>query len=214
MKVSNGSSSSWHTRLPVLLSLMTLLAVAVFVWFFKFASDYQNIVAATVLAQPRQLPPFELIDSQGEPFTNARLQHQWTLLFFGFTQCHYICPMTMSILKQVYHDLAQQLDTNELPHVVMISVDPERDTLSRLNQYVTAFDASFIGATGSNVAVKQLAKDVGVAYNQGIKQDISDYQIEHSGALLLVDPQGQLVAVFTQPHHTADIVSDYKQIVE
>lgn len=163
----------------------------------------------TWLAKPRNVAPFDLKGSNKTAFNNASLNHQWTMIFFGFTTCPTICPVTMTELSKMATLLEKQ-GVKPLPHVVLVSLDPERDTLKKLRAYVTAFNPNFIGARGaSEDAVKAMAQEMGVAYAK-IKTNNENYNIEHTGTIMLFNPQGQLAAFFTMPHDAAKLAEDYK----
>jgi protein SCO1/2 len=175
----------------------------------------QLVQSATIVSPPRVIEPFQLTDTHKQVFTNQNLQGHWTLLFFGFTQCGYVCPTTMATLKQVYENLQQA--NKPLPQVMFISIDPERDTLKNIQQYVTSFNPSFQGSTGNKQQIEQFTKNMSVVYMK-VAQAKSDqakkmnYQIDHSGALLLVDPKGELFAVFSMPHNADVIAHDFTLI--
>lgn len=166
----------------------------------------------TVLTQPRKISHFELKGLDNQPFNNQTLQGQWTLLFFGFTQCGSVCPTTMAELKKMMTLLREQ-HVSPLPHVVMITLDPKRDSLKRLTQYVHAFDPAFDGARGVNPRVHALTQELGIAYTQVKGVDEEEYNIEHTGTLMLINPEGNLMAFFTTPHHAALIADDYKHLI-
>lgn len=165
----------------------------------------------TLLTQPREIKPFNLMGIDGRTFNNASLQGHWTLLFFGFTSCHSVCPLTMAELGQMYRLLHNQ-HVQSLPQVVMISLDSERDTAERLAQYVHTFNAEFYGARGNEHDVAQLAHELGVAYatiqtqNKNTQQS---YDIEHTGTIIMVNPQGKVTAFFTTPHQAQALADDY-----
>jgi protein SCO1/2 len=172
-------------------------------------------VQATLLPQPKTLSSFTLTGANKKSFTNQDLQNHWTLLFFGFTNCGYVCPTTMAVLKQVYSNL--QADKQTLPQVIFVSIDPERDTLSRIQKYVTSFNPNFQGVTGSKQQLDKLTKELNVLYMKvkstgGDQKKSRDYQIDHSGTVLLMDPEGQLFAVFSMPHDADSITKDFETI--
>ena len=103
---------------------------------------------ATLFAEPRALPAFELIDQARAPFGPERLRGQWTFLFFGFVNCPDVCPTTLAMLADVRARIATDLPRGDVPQVVLVSVDPGRDTPPVLAQYVAHFDPSFTGVTG------------------------------------------------------------------
>ncbi len=206
-----------HNR--VLITVVLLLAFAG-LSMGLFMSQYMSRAPKKAMAEfhgtwldkPRDVSVFELMGTDG-PFNNASLEHHWTMMFFGFTTCPTICPTTMAELSQMVHLLEAQ-GVKPLPQVVLVSLDPERDTVEKLHQYVTAFNVDFIGARGANEeVVKAVAKEMGIAYvkvhPQG-KNDTQHYNIEHTGTVMLLDPTGKLVAFFTMPHQAALLAKDYQ----
>ncbi|MBT8051264.1 MAG: SCO family protein [Gammaproteobacteria bacterium] len=155
--------------------------------------------ALLVLPEPREIPPFELVDQEGDAYGPDRLRGQWSMLFFGFTHCPDICPGTLFDLQQLQarlekegHSLATQ--------VVFVSVDPERDTPDRLKNYVTYFSPEFIGVTGSHEQLLPLTRKLGIAYRISVHEDgAAEYTVDHSASVLLMDPQGRLYGVFPAP---------------
>lgn len=167
----------------------------------------------TWLEKPRPVSAFALTGIDGKPFDNQSLQGQWTMVFFGFTNCGYLCPTTMAELGKMYRILAQK-HVQPMVRVVMVSVDPKRDSQAKLKAYVAAFDPHFYGARGSQADVKKLAQELGIAYIT-IKQpkDKQNYDIEHSGTVMLFNPQGQLNGFFTTPHQAEVLAKDYQLIM-
>lgn len=169
----------------------------------------------TYLENPRTVNQFSLTGIDNKPFENDSLQGQWTLIFFGFTNCGYLCPTTMAELGKMYRILEQK-DVKNLPHIVMISIDPERDTLEKLAPYVKAFHSSFYGARGDEESIKAMTREMGIAYAKIINTDSSNnqsYDMQHSGAVMLFNPQGELNAFFTTPHHADLLAKDYMLLV-
>jgi protein SCO1/2 len=175
----------------------------------------QTQMSGTILPTPRALNAFTLTDDHNQPFTNQNLMGHWTFLFFGFTNCAHMCPMTMTTLKDMYGDLKQAKQS--LPQVVLISIDPQRDTVQRLHQFVTAFDPAFQGARGSEAQIEALSQELSILYMKvkaagQTQQQAQDYQIDHSGTLLLINPKGQLYAIFSMPHDAKQIAKDFEMI--
>jgi len=169
----------------------------------------------TLLDEPREVASFELTGTDSKPFNNQSLKDQWTMVFFGFTNCGYLCPTTMAELAKTYR-LLEQNGVNPLPNIVMISIDPERDTLEKLKQYSTSFDPHFSGARGDEAVVKGMTHEMGVAYMKVTtpSADPANYDIQHSGAVMLFNPQGQLTAFFTTPHQADLLAKDYELLVK
>lgn len=167
---------------------------------------------ATLFAEPRALPAFELIDQAGAPFGVERLRGQWTFLFFGFVNCPDVCPTTLAELAQVSKALAD-LPKPDQPGVVFVSVDPGRDTPPLLARYVAHFDPSFTGVTGSPGAIESLTQALGVAVVVGPPAADGNYAVDHTAAIFLVDPEGRFAALFNTPHQAGAIARDYRRIV-
>lgn len=167
--------------------------------------------AAAVYATPRPLPDFALLDHDGGRFDRARFRGRYTLVLFGFTNCPDLCPTTLLTLAEVERRLVD-LPPGERPAVVMVSVDPARDTPAVLARYVPHFDPAFVGVTGEDAAIAALAQALGAAYQRGVPVDGS-YTVDHTAALFLIDPEARLAAVFPTPHVAATIAADYRRIV-
>jgi protein SCO1 len=167
--------------------------------------------AAAVYAAPRPLPAFELLAHDGSRFDRARLLGRYSLLFFGFSNCPDLCPTTLAELARTERLLAD-LPAALRPAVVLISVDPARDTPDVLGRYVPHFDPDFVGVTGPDAAIAVLAAALGAAYQKGAETDGS-YAVDHTAALFLIDPEARLVAVFPTPHAAAAIAADYRRIL-
>lgn len=170
-----------------------------------------ELAQATVLEPPRPLPQFELIDQHGKPFGPERLRGHWSLLFFGFTNCPDVCPMTLSVLAQAEKQLAD-LPADQRPRVVLVSVDPKRDTPAKLDTYVRFFSPDFLGVTGTQEAMDRFTQDMGVPVAiSPISED--HYNVDHSAAIFLIEPEGALRALYSTPHTPETIAADYRRIV-
>jgi protein SCO1/2 len=203
------------------ITVIGLLAfVSLFAGFFisqkvqKKSIDVQQF-HGTFLDKPRVVQPFSLIGTDSVPFNNASLKGHWTMIFFGFTNCGSICPTTMAELGKMYR-LLEKKGVKKLPNVVMISVDPERDNLDKLSHYVKAFDPHFYGAQGDDDTINAITKELGVAYakiNLPHEEDSENYDIEHTGTIMLFNPKGELNAFFTTPHYASLLAKDYVLLV-
>jgi len=176
------------------------------------AAPPPQLERATLFAEPRALPVLELIDQAGTPFGAQRLRGHWTFLFFGFVNCPDVCPTTLATLAQVRRMLAD-LPEPDQPGVVLVSVDPGRDTPPVLAQYVAHFDPSFTGVTGSPGAIESLTQALGVAVFVGSTAADGNYAVDHTAAIFLVDPEGRFAALFNTPHEAGAIERDYRRIV-
>jgi protein SCO1/2 len=167
---------------------------------------------AVLFSESRPIPDLALVDQSGQPFGAARLRGGWTFVFFGFVNCPDVCPTTLATLAAARKQLAD-LPPAELPAVALVSVDPGRDTPEILARYVTHFDPSFSGVTGSPEAIGALTAAVGVAVIIGPEAADGGYSIDHSAAILLVNPEGRVAAMFGAPHEASTIARDYRHIV-
>jgi protein SCO1/2 len=165
---------------------------------------------ATVLPEPRALPDVDLVDSHGARFDLGALHGRFTLLYFGFTQCPDVCPLTLKALADASAKL-KELAPQAVPQVVFVSVDPERDTPAAIAQYLGHFDASFIGATGSDARLAPLVAALGVTVEKH-HHDASHYNVTHNDTVYVIGPNAELVAVASGPHDPATLASDYMKI--
>jgi protein SCO1 len=166
------------------------------------AAPPPSLAAGTQLPKPRTLQDFTLTDIDGQPVTLATLRGQPSLLFFGFTQCPDVCPTTLAMLASV-----RERARDAQLRIVLVSVDPERDTPERLGAYVRAFDPSFTGLTGTVAEVEQLARQLGVAAVR-VPRPGGDYTIDHSAALLWLDREARLTTIFTPPFNIESLARD------
>ena len=145
---------------------------------------------------PRDPGEFSLIDHHGSPFTREDLIDQWTLIFFGFTHCPDICPTTMADLAELKAQLVGTEASDA--RVVMLSVDPARDTPERLAQYVPYFHADFIGVTGDFTNILSFAQRLNAPFRKVSEPD-GAYQMEHSANVMLMNPRGDYHGFFRAP---------------
>nr|WP_298170534.1 SCO family protein [uncultured Pseudomonas sp.] len=140
-----------------------------------------------LLPQSRTLPELSLTDQNGQAVQVNELKDQWSLLFFGYTFCPDICPATLAQLRQLQGQLPQE--TRDNLRVILVSVDPNRDTPAQLKKYLDYFDAGFIGLTSDEKTLSALANAVSIPY---IPADTSkeNYTVDHSGNLVLIGPDG------------------------
>jgi protein SCO1/2 len=160
---------------------------------------------------PRLAPDFELQGSNGSAFKLSRYRGKVVALAFGFTHCVRICPTTLSTLAQVSTKLGPDADKLQ---VVFVTVDPERDSTTRLKEFLALFNAGFVGATGSSSELQAVRQAYGVTINKEKEQDESmGYQVHHSSSIFLIDREGKL-RLFVPFGKSADqIVHDIKLLL-
>jgi protein SCO1 len=208
-----------RTQSIALAAIIAIVAVAAGMLSARFLLGDQSsrradaqaaLTTATLLSPPRPLPPLALTDQDNQPFGADRMRGGWSLLFFGFTSCPDVCPVTMSALAQT-NKLLANLPEALRPRLVMISVDPERDTPEQLKGYVKAFDPAFVGATASKPVIDELAQRMGVLVATRPLEG-ENYTVDHTTSVFLIDADGALRALFSAPHKPQEIAADYRRI--
>jgi protein SCO1/2 len=133
------------------------------------------------------------------------------LLFFGYTYCPDVCPLTLVELAALKRALATAPRAEGLEYY-LISVDPGRDTPERLREYVAYFDPEFHGLTGSPQALAALAGATETLFAIPEGQHAEHYLVSHSANLVLVNPRAEVHAIFTPPHDPARLAADYLEV--
>ena len=174
-------------------------------------SPLVELVNGTRLSPPREPSDFALVSHTGAPFVRDTLRGQWTLMFFGFTHCPGICPMTLTTLADVRKRL-HDLPAPQLPRIVLVSVDPERDTPARMAEYVKGVDAPIVGVTGPAQDLDECASKLGSAHRK-VPTGGDEYMMDHSAVVLLFDPEGREAAVFSPPHTAEQLAADYRRML-
>ena len=163
----------------------------------------------SLVTPARKIAVPALSKDDGSVFTNADLQDHWTLMFFGYTHCPDICPTTLNMLA-----LARKKSKEIFPEVVFVSVDPQRDSVEMLGEYVEYFDPSFTGVTGDEALIKALTLQMSVVYVQTPGSNSEDYLVDHSSAILLLNQEGRLKAFINPPHTPKSIIDSVNAIIK
>ena len=172
-------------------------------------------IQGNILSPARKIAIPALTKDNGEAFSLAGLSGRWHFLFFGYTNCPDVCPVTMGVLAQAKK--IASVNNHMFPQVVFVTVDPERDKVEMLSEYVQYFDKDFIGVTGDKDLIKALTLQMSVVYMKmpapvtGTSD--SAYLVDHSSAVLLLNPEGKLVAFFNAPHDPKTILKDFQTVV-
>jgi protein SCO1/2 len=179
----------------------------------KSAGDQTALIDAGVilLPQSRNLPDLTMTNQDGQPVQIDELKDKWTLLFFGYTYCPDICPTTLAQLRQIKSELPQS-SLSKL-RVVLISVDPERDTPQQLKQYLGYFDKDFVGLTATVPDIQKLASGVSIPF---IPADTSKpgYTVDHSGNLALLGPDGTQRGFIRAPFNNQKLLAQLPGLLE
>ena len=161
---------------------------------------------ATLLPAANDLAEFSLLDQDGATFTRSSFEGRWNLVFFGFTHCPDVCPLTLQVLAEARGQMVAA-GRVELPRIVLVSVDPERDTPEVIGQYVSNFGADTIGVTGELSELRKLTDGLGIFFEKsGVDGD--SYSVDHSAVVIVVDPDGRFHSLFGAPHQAANFAHD------
>ena len=147
----------------------------------------------------RELADFQLLNHRGEAVGLEHLRGTWSLIFFGFTLCPDFCPTTLGVLNRVMDNVKKK------PQVVMVSVDPERDTPERLGQYILSFNDGFVGYTGEFDQVASLATQLNIAFGKVPGSQPGTYTVDHSVSIVVVNPDGKYAGFIKAPHQAVNI---------
>lgn len=170
------------------------------------------LATGTLLPTPRDLPALQLQRGDGSAFSLNELKGQWSVLFFGFTNCPDICPTTLTTLAQVDKSLAD-VPAERRPRIVFVSVDPQRDTPAVVERYVKFFNPRFLGVTGTQQQIEALTRAVGVPVI--INRDANGgYTVDHAANLLLLNRNGQMAGVFSPPFEVNALSADLRRLAE
>ncbi len=184
--------------------IFVCLGVSLFlgVWYWltpKLNHSVPSTAIATVIKPTKKLTSFNLIDQNGQQFTDKSLRGHWTLMFFGYTGCPDICPQMLGTIRDAWGMFHPQ----KIPaRFAFINIEPAPIASEDLKQFVANYNENFIGLTGNKEEVTKLCSQLGV-----FSQQLSN-RLEHTATLMLIDPQGSLAAIFTPPFTAQAISTD------
>lgn len=207
----NTSKSSTATRLIVFGLALTMLVAGLATALVK-SRQVIHYDYATVLQPAAKLGPFSLLDQGSNEFTAADFQGHWNLVFFGFTHCPDVCPTTLAQLAIASKRLQQDNRKDLNLRIVLVSVDPERDTPEVIAPYVSHFGDNVIGLTGSLEETAKLATSLGAFYQKVAIGD-DQYSMDHSAAVVVVNPRGEFQALFNAPLQLDALVTDMQSLI-
>jgi protein SCO1/2 len=206
----NNSRAVWAATIVVAVVAVGVIAVAL------VSRSGQSSVTPTpeepftgveTLDPPRPVQEFTLTNQDGDPFSLSDLHGKSVLMFFGYTHCPDVCPLTLLEYKQVKTALGEQADDVAF---VFISVDGERDTPERLAEYVSGFDPSFIGLTGDEATLTRMGTDFDLyfAKRPDPSGSAENYLVDHTSSSFLLDGEGRLAAIYPYGTDAAVMAAD------
>jgi protein SCO1 len=207
-----------HAKLFALLIFIFLVIPAAAIYgVIKHNSPHAQTIKidGAYLIPPKEINDFQLTDNTGKTFTKENLKGHWTMMFFGFTNCGMVCPTTLVSLNKMYLTLKKELPDKQLPQVVFVSVDPEQDTVEKINSYVTTFNSHFMGLRGEFSDLVPLEKQLHIVAvkMKGDSEEKDDYYYDHSAEILLINPNAEVQAYLSYPHKPEQLVKDYKLVI-
>lgn len=168
------------------------------------------------LPTPRGLEDINLLTQSGELFDGSQLEGKWTYAFFGYTNCPDICPVYMGILERTLDRFLDALTSEEfgLFQVLFVSVDPTRDGVEEVREFVARYSDSFVGITGTETKIKDFAEQVGVGYERIASTSELQYLVEHQGHLVVFNPQGDCMGYIKEPFDTVQLTKLFQHLIK
>ena len=164
-----------------------------------------QLVGETEVIQPR----FQLTSHTGEKVSDATWRGKWLMVFFGFTNCPDVCPTTLADMAMVMDGLGE--DAAKVKPL-FISIDPARDRVADMAEYVAAFHPAITGLIGTDTEIATVAKSFGVYYAKGEPMDTPDnYDMAHTSVIYLVSPEGRFVRIFSFGTRAKEILKNIQQ---
>lgn len=162
---------------------------------------------------PREMPNFTLTGTDGDPISLSDLPQQPTLIFFGFTNCPDICPITLGEMKALHDALDDEGDDL---NYVFISVDGERDTPEHMGDYLAlrSVDAYVTGLTGNPEDVRRIGADYGVKFVYGTPDDNGNYNVDHTSSMFLLDSNREWIRKYAFNMERDVLLEDIQQILD
>jgi protein SCO1/2 len=192
----------------ILLSVTLCLAAIYSIWYYlapRFTYTAPQTVVATTVQSTQPIHKFALTDTNGKLFSEKSLRGHWTLVFFGYVGCPDICPATLNLVREAW----QKFPADQPPaRFVFAEISGNPVDKATLRQFLHHYDANFLGVSGNPAAMHQFSDQLGIyAQPQGNR-------IDHTAALLLINPQGRLSAVFSPPFTADDIAADLRLLTK
>lgn len=192
--------------LPALIALVIIILLGAAFYFLR-----PHTFHGTVFQSPEEASAFTLNVADGKTVSLSDFRGKIVLVYFGYTFCPDVCPATLGAVTQALKDLGDQADEVQL---IMVSVDPGRDTPEKLAEYVQHFNPTFIGGTNTPEEVAKIASLYGIFYQiSGETTSNGDYLIDHTATLMAIDRDGFLKVVFPFGITSDELADDLKYML-
>ena len=202
------------SRRNIIFVFLVLFGMSVlFAYFQSLPSLLQKkptLLSGKILTRPIELDNFELIDQNNQTFNSESLKGNWTILFFGYTNCPDVCPTTIYKLAEVKNDVNQNLPSKNF-NTVLVTLDPDRDTPERLDEYIGYFDESMLGVTGTYKNIQSFSSNLSVFY-QRINKD-GGYDFNHTASIFVFNQDGSLFATMSPATSVSELRDDFYTIL-
>ena len=202
------------SRRNIIFVFLVLFGMSVlFAYFQSLPSLLQKkptLLTGKILTRPMELDNFELIDQNNQTFNSESLKGNWTILFFGYTNCPDVCPTTIYKLAEVKNDVNQNLPSKNF-NTVLVTLDPDRDTPERLDEYIGYFDESMLGVTGTYKNIQSFSSNLSVFY-QRINKD-GGYDFNHTASIFVFNQNGSLFATMSPATSVSELRDDFYTIL-
>lgn len=217
MSQNHKENSNQHKFIYITAAIIALAAGLLAMQLNKKPTTPPKLINATLLLPPKLIQPTGLIDHNNQPFGLQQMQGHWSFVFFGYTNCPDVCPATMFQFKKIANMLDAYPKVKVNTRFMLVSIDPERDNASHLKEYVQYYHPDFIGITGNDKDIYTFSRQMGVIYQRQKPEEKSEpdnYLVDHSSAILMLNPEGQLQVVYSAPHEAEKILQDYLAIYQ
>lgn len=210
-------------NIAILLAIVVAIAIAALIsWraeketFVKPPEEIEDYL----FWEAKKLTDFKLTAADSKTLGLDDLKGKWSFVFFGYTQCPDVCPLTMGILGKAFNLIEKDPAAYQEMQGIFISVDPKRDTPELLKEYVSYFSNKFIGVTGDVAQLDAVSRQMSALYTihpkepkkAGDTNSGDDYQVTHNSTVFLVDPQGRLYGKFPPPQLPQEIADVFIKI--
>ena len=169
-----------------------------------------SLITGKILVRPMEIDNFELIDQNNEAFNKKSLEGGWTVLFFGYTNCPDVCPTTIYKLAEIKNGIKEDLPSANF-NTVLVTLDPDRDSTERLDEYIGYFDETMLGVTGTYENIQSFTSSLSVFYQRINKEE--GYDFNHTASIFVFDKDGSLFATMSPANTVGELESDFFKIL-
>ena len=200
-------------RNVIFLLLILFSVTGIFTYFQSLPSLLEkkpSLITGKILVRPMEIDNFELIDQNNEVFNKKSLEGGWTVLFFGYTNCPDVCPTTIYKLAEIKNGIKEDLPSANF-NTVLVTLDPDRDSAERLDEYIGYFDETMLGVTGTYENIQSFTSSLSVFYQRINKEE--GYDFNHTASIFVFDKDGSLFATMSPANTVEEIESDFFTIL-